>query len=160
MNTQLRKLRGVVSISLIWGILWAMVFWIIAIIIGIVDPDSIDPGEEPAIIALFGSVFGLVSGLVFGVVLALAESGRAVRDISLLRVVLWGILASAVFPVLVGKYNQVLVMCPIGAVVALVYLAITRKAGRGDSGQLGRLRDAFFLTPVRDTINPQEESSI
>ncbi|MEK7833455.1 MAG: hypothetical protein AAB401_20355 [Acidobacteriota bacterium] len=159
MNVQLRKLRGVISISLIWGIMWAVVFWIIAIIVGIVDPDSIDPGEEPVVIGLMGGAFGLVSGLVFGVLLALAESGRAIRDISLLRAVLWGVLASAVFPLLVGKYNQVLVMCPIGAVVALVYVAIARKAGHDDSGQSGRLRDAFFLTPVRDVVTPLGKTS-
>lgn len=158
MNVQLRKLRGVISISLIWGILWAVVFWIIAIIIGIVDPDSIDPGEEPAMIALFGSAFGAISGVAFGILLALAESGRAVRDISLLRAALWGILASAVFPVLVGKFNQVLVMCPIGAIVALTLAAIARKAGRGDSGQANRLRDALFLTPVRDAVAPLKET--
>ncbi len=157
MNVQLRKLRGVVSIGLIWGILWAIVFGIIATIIGIVDPDSIDPGEEPWVIGAMGGVFGVISGVIFGVVLALAESGRAIKNISLLRAVLWGILASAVFPLLVGKYNQVMVMCPIGAVVALFYVTITRQAGRGDSGQSNRLCDALFLTPVQDVVTPLKE---
>lgn len=158
MNTQLRKLRGVVSISLIWGILWVVVFGIIAIIVGIVDPDSIDPGEEPAIIGLMGGAFGLVAGIVFGILLAVAESGRAVRDISLLRAAMWGILGSAVFPLLAGKYDQVFVMCPIGLVVALTLIAITRKADSDGSRQLNVI-SAFLLTPVRDAVNPQQEPS-
>lgn len=160
MNTQLRKLRGVISISLIWGILWAVVFGIIATIIGIVDPDSIDPGEEPVIIALMGGAFGAVSGVAFGILLALAESGRDIRNFSLLRAALWGMLSAAVFPLLAGKYNQVLVMCPIGIVVALTLAAISRKAERRH-GQPNGLRDAFFacfLTPIRDVINPRKEA--
>lgn len=159
MNTQLRKLRGVIGISLIWGILWAVVFGIIATIVGIVDPDSIDPGEEPAIIALMGGAFGAVSGIVYGVALALAESGQSVRNISFLRAALWGMLSSAVFPVLAGKYDQVLVMCPIGVIVALTLATITRKADQAKPGQSNCLRNAFFalfLTPVRDAINPHK----
>ncbi|MBS1787918.1 MAG: hypothetical protein JST85_09365 [Acidobacteria bacterium] len=161
MSTQLRKLRGVVGISLIWGILWAVIFGVLATIIGIVDPDSIDPGEEPAIIGLMGGVFGLVSGVVFGALLAVAENGREFRNFSLLRAALWGMLSSAVFPLLVGKYNQVFVMCPIGIVVALTLAAITRRAGRDESGRSSGLRDllfACFLTPVRDVITSRKEA--
>lgn len=74
MNTQLKKLRGVISISLIEGVLWTMVFGVLAIIIGIVDPDSIDLGEEPAVIAAMGGVFGLVAGAAFGVSCAMRSS--------------------------------------------------------------------------------------
>lgn len=157
MNVQLRKLRGVISLSLIWGIMWVMVFAALLLVIGFIDPGDIDEGEG-WLILIIGCQIGLVSGVIFGVLLAFAESGRAIKDISLLRAALWGILASAVFPLLAGKYDQVFVMCPIGAVVALVYLAITRKAGRDDSGQSGRLRDMFFLTPVRDAVAPLKET--
>ncbi len=159
MNIQLRKLRGVISISLTWGIVWTVIFAVIATIIGIVEPDSIDPGEEPVIIGLMGGAFGLVSGLVFGILLALAESGRVIRDLSLTRAAMWGILASAVFPLLAGKYDQVLVMCPIGAVVAVGLIAIIRKAESDDSGRPNLLRNSFFacfLKPVQDAVSPQK----
>lgn len=161
MSIQLRKLRGVIGISLTWGIVWAMIFTIIATIIGIVDPDSIDPGEEPAMIGAMGGAFGLVSGGVFGTLLAIAESGRAIRNLSLIRAAMWGTIGSALFPLLAGKYDQVFVMCPIGAVVAVTLIAIIRKAERDDSGQSNPLRDfisAFLLTPVRDTVNPRQKT--
>lgn len=162
MSIQLRKLRGVIGISLTWGIAWAMILAIIATIIGIVDPDSIDPGEEPAMIGAMGGAFGLVSGVVFGTLLTIAENGRAIRNLSLIRAAMWGIIGSAVFPLLAGKYDQVLVMCPIGAVVAVALIAIIRKAEHDDSRQPNRLRDVFFacvLTPVRDAVNPSEKPS-
>lgn len=161
MSIQLRKLRGVIGISLIWGILWATVFAVIVTIIGIVDPDSIDPGEEPAIIAAMGGAIGIVSGVIFGILLAVAESGRELSNFSLLRPALWGMLSSAMFPLLAGKYEQVFVMCPIGIVVALALVVIARKAERVASTQQNLLRDAFlacFLTPVRDVINPSDRT--
>ncbi|MFN0112176.1 MAG: hypothetical protein ACKVZH_25225 [Blastocatellia bacterium] len=156
MNVQLRKLRGVVSIGLTWGIVWTVIFAIIATIIGIVDPDSIDTGEEPAIIGLMGGAFGLVAGVVFGALLAVAESGRAIRNLSLPRAAIWGVLGSAVFPLLAGKYNQVLVMCPIGAVVAVALIAAIRNAEPDDSSQSNALF-AFLLTPVQDAISQQNK---
>lgn len=158
MSIPLRKLRGVISISLIWGILWAIVFGIIATLIGIVDPNSIDPGEDPMIIALMGGAFGAVSGVFFGILLALAESGRTIHDFSLLRAVLWGMLSSVVFPLLAGKYALVFVMCPIGILVALALVAIIRKSERNadQANWLCAAVFACFLTPIRDVINSRK----
>ncbi len=55
------------GIGLTWGILWAAAFVAIGQVIGILDPDSIDEGEDPILIGAIGAVIGLVSGVAFGV---------------------------------------------------------------------------------------------
>ena len=47
MKRLLRKLRGAIGVGLTWGVLWALIAFALGVIIGVVDPDSIDPGEEP-----------------------------------------------------------------------------------------------------------------
>lgn len=159
MNVQLRKLRGVLSIALIWGALWAAIFAALAIVIGIVSPHVIDEGEGPVRVGTILGGVGIVAGIAFGILLSIAESERPIRDIGLGRAAMWGVLASAVFPLLTGREDQVFILCPVGAILAMTGVAIARKAERSDS--TNRLRDvpfAFVLASVRDTVNPPTES--
>ncbi|HEU4386805.1 MAG TPA: hypothetical protein VFV34_03340, partial [Blastocatellia bacterium] len=61
--------------------------------IGVVDPDSIGPGEGRAAITVVGSM-GLLSGVVFAILLVLSERDRAALDVSPLRGALWGFLGT------------------------------------------------------------------
>jgi len=56
--------------------------------------------SEPSLIFMMWTIgqVGLVSGAFLGVLLAFGESGKAVEQISLMRVTLWGALSAAVFP--------------------------------------------------------------
>ena len=45
-----------------WSVAWAAIFALLGVIIGVVNPDSIDPGEEPLRIAWIGGVLGFISG--------------------------------------------------------------------------------------------------
>jgi hypothetical protein len=57
MKTLLRKLRGVMSIGLVWGILWAAIFAAITIVVWVVDPGDIDTGEGPIrVVAIGGTI--------------------------------------------------------------------------------------------------------
>ena len=51
MNKIIRSLHVVVGIGLTWGILWSALTITAGTIIGVIDPDSIDPGEEPIVLA-------------------------------------------------------------------------------------------------------------
>jgi len=162
MNTLFRKLRGVMGIGLTWGILWAAIFAALVLVVGVIDPDSIDPGEGPIEVSAIGGFVGLVSGVFFGILLSFAESGKAILDLWLRRAALWGILGSAAFPLLTGREDQVFILCPIGAVIAMASVAIARKATLHDSEQPKRLLDVIFgylLTCVRDAVNPPKELS-
>jgi len=150
MNVLLRKLRGVLSIGVSWGVLWAVIFAALGVVIGIVRPQDIDPGEEPPrIAAILGSV-GLLAGVIFGVLLSLAENARPVREIALSRVALWGIVASALFPLLTGRADQVFILCPLGAILAVAGIAIARKA---ELQNTRNIFSAYVLLSVRDAVN-------
>jgi hypothetical protein len=158
----LRKPRGVMGIGLIWGMAWAAIGAVLSTVVGVVDPDSIDPGEGPVRVGAILGMVGLVSGVAFGALMAIAESGRAILSISLRRAAMWGVLSSAAFPLLTQRQDQVLTLCHIGAAVALASVAIARNAARGDSKRPSRLRDilsACVLKFVRDTVDPPTESS-
>jgi hypothetical protein len=128
MRAFLRKCRGILGVAITWGAVWAAVFAVIAFVIGIIDPDSIDPGEGPLPVSGFGAVFGAVSGIVFGVLLALAERRKTLKDLSLIRAALWGAVATAVYPLLTPGDNGVLVVaCPIGAALAAGLVAVAKK---------------------------------
>ena len=132
MNRLLRRLRGVLGTGLTWGILWAAIVYTIGVVIGVVDPDSIDPGESPVIMGAITGVVGLVSGVAFSLLLSLAESRRTIRDLSLWRVAMWGVLGSAVFPLMSGRPQMLLILCSLGAASATASIALARK---------GELRD-------------------
>src|SRR5687767_5144720 len=105
MTNLLRKLRGMLGMGITWAVGWAMVMFLIGTIIGIVDPDSIDPGEEPWRMAGVIAVVGFLSGTAFAAILASAERRRKIRDLSVLRSAFWGALGGAVLP-LVTSMND------------------------------------------------------
>ena len=128
MRAFLRKCRGILGVALTWGTLWGAVFAGIAFVVGAIDPDSIDPGETPLRIAGIGAVFGAVSGIIFGVLLSVFERRRTLRELSLVRVALWGAVATAVYPLLTPVDNRMLVIvCPIGAALAAGLVAFAKR---------------------------------
>jgi len=158
MSVYIRKLRGVIGVALIWVPLWVVLFFatVGSIIAALGGGSDVGPFRMVAIIGWVG----LVSGGIFAFLMSFAENGRAIRNISLARAALWGILGSAVFPILTQRADQVFWTCPFGAVVAMALVAIARKAERCEPKRPMRLRDVFFacvLTPVRDAVNPAKE---
>lgn len=93
------------------------------------QPDSSQPGHAVLFnVSPIGANIGLVSGILFATLLTFAERGRAIPSIPLGRAALWGALASAVFPLVTGREDQVFVICPIGAALAAASVAMARKA--------------------------------
>ncbi len=128
MSKILRSLRGLLGIGLTWGIVWAAVMIAVGMITEVVDPDSIDPGEEPIVLGAMVGLVGFISGLVFDGLLSIAERQKTISDLSLSRVAMWGILVSAAFPLLAGKdIRMMLFLGPLGAVSALASVALARR---------------------------------
>jgi hypothetical protein len=124
----------VLGIGLSWGILWLSFWGIVGLVIGVVDPDSIDPGEEWLIVAVFGPM-GLFSGIVLGILLSIAERGRTLLDHSVMRVAGWGTLASAIVQSahlghgdrgLAANIKMALLFSAIGGIVTIVWLLTAR----------------------------------
>jgi len=142
MKALLRKARGVLAVALTWGVLWWAIGMIVGLVIGVVDPDSIDPGEEPLVVGWIIGLVGFLSGLAFGLLLSLAEHRKTILDLSLPRVALWGILGAAAPLLLTGMPDgMVVVTCPLGAVFAAASIAIARR-GELRGGEPTALLDA------------------
>jgi len=140
MGAFLRKCRGVLGIGVTWGAVWAAIFAALGLIIGLIDPDSIDPGEGPIRVAGIGAVFGFVSGAAFAVLVSLTEGRKAIRDLSLSRAALWGVLGTAAFPLLTPVDNGILLfVCPIGAALAAASGAVAKQGDLGASPEQPKL---------------------
>src|SRR5262245_65683055 len=112
----LRKTLEVLALGILWGIAWAAIFAVLSIVVGIVRPANIDSGEGPLPLGAFGALVGFVSGVVFALVLAWTEQGRPIASLPPWRAAIIGAMASAVFPLLAGMPDQVLVFAPLRAV--------------------------------------------
>ena len=126
----LRKLRGILGTGLTWGAAWAAFFGALGLVISVVDPASIDPGEAPLMLAVFGGGFGLIAGTAFGLLLSFAEGRRRLIELTPGRAAIWGALAAATIPLLKSNIDQVILFCPIGAAVAAATVAIARRSER------------------------------
>ena len=132
MKPGIRKLLAALNIGIAWGAAWAALFALLSIVIGIVDPDSIDAGEGPVRIGGIGLVVGFMSGATFASILAFAENRKSIRDISLLRAALWGAVAGAALPLLTTMPNSVLAnTIPISAALAVGSMALARRSLTG-----------------------------
>jgi hypothetical protein len=132
LNRLLRKVRGALGIGLTWGVLWAAIAIVTGLIIGVVDPDSIDPGEGPLVAGRIIGFVGFVSGVAFSLLLSLAEQRRkSILDLSLIRVALWGAVGAAAPLLVTGMPDGMVVFTsPLGAAFASASVAIARRAER------------------------------
>jgi hypothetical protein len=118
------------------------------------------PNDEPTFMFMMWTIgqVGLVSGAFFGVLLAFGENGKAVEQISLMRVALWGALSAAVFPVMTGRANQLFWTCSFGVIVAVAMVAMARRAALSRLDRWPSLLRVCALLPVKDAVNPRQGS--
>jgi hypothetical protein len=128
MNPLLRKLRGVIGTGLAWGAAWAAVMAVAGLVIGILRPEEIGPGEGAIAVGAIMAQVGFFSGIGFGILLAVAERRRTILDLSPGRAAMWGIVAAAAFPLLTGRADAAFVLAPLGAACAAASVAIARRA--------------------------------
>ena len=132
-----RTLRRVLGIGLAWGLVWLAFWTIIAALIAVFNPDSIDPGEELMVLVIFGPM-GLFTGIAFGILRSVYGGDRRVVDISIVHVIAWGILATAIIQVpylghgdqgLAANIMMALLFSAAGGVVTILWL-MTARIGR------------------------------
>ena len=102
MKKLLQKLRGLLGVGLTWGALWAGIGAVIGLVVGMVSPELWRYANPILEWAVGMGAYGFVSGVGFGSLLSLGEGRKTLRDLSLPRVAIWGILGSAVVPILFG----------------------------------------------------------
>ncbi len=136
MRQFLKRLRGMLRMGVAWALVWAAVLFAIGLVIGVVDPDSIDPGEEPHRIAGIGAMVGFIMGAGFGGVLALTERRKTIRDLSVWRAAVWGGLVPAALTLLTPLNNDMMfLLCPISAALAAACIAIAKRGERKSAAE-------------------------
>ena len=123
-----RWLRGALSIGVTWGTLWVIIGVIVGTTIYLIDPADIEPGEGPAKALPILAAVGLLSGFGFATLLSLAEGRRSLRDLSMVRVAVWGALGSAAIPFVMGADASMgWLTGSLGAIFAAGSLALARR---------------------------------
>jgi hypothetical protein len=131
MREFLRRCRWVLRMGLTWAVVWAAIFLALGVTIGIIDPDSIDPGEEPYRFAWIGATVGFVGGAAFGLLISVAEGRKKLLNLSLARAGLWGAIASSLFPLLTQVNDSMIIfMAPIGAALGAASVGAAKRAER------------------------------
>jgi hypothetical protein len=140
MRSWLRRIRGALSLGLLWGVVWAGVMAITVAIVRAVDPASVDPGEGPLRAAAIGGIFGVIAGTLFALMFAVAERRRTIADLSVWRAAVWGMLAAAAMPLLTAVDNRLLIIvCPVGGAIAAGTVALAKRASLGAPNEPPRL---------------------
>ena len=147
MKRWLKRVRAAVTMGLLWAVPWAVV----AVLIGmVVDPD----GSMDEMWPLIGAYPGFLGGVLFSIVLAVAERHRNLSELSVRRFGAWGAvagLAIGVVPFMLGTPSAEVNVARLATVVigsftlmsaasAAGSLALARKAERRE--MLGAGADA------------------
>jgi hypothetical protein len=152
---------GVIGIGLIWAPLWIVMFFVLFIIISVLVNTGGGSDVGPLTAILIMGWIGFVSGAIFSIIFSFAEKGKAIQNLSLARAGLWGIIGSAVFPVLTQRADQLFWTCPFGAVIAIILVLLARKAsisGKKDKTILYGFFLFFVLMFVRNVVNPSTDN--
>lgn len=106
MNEWIRKLRGLAGMGLTWGALWGGIGAAVGAVLGVLSPELWAVGNPVFDWAVGMGLYGLVSGVGFGKLLSFIEGRKTLRELSLPRVALWGVLGSAAVPLLFGAIGM------------------------------------------------------
>jgi hypothetical protein len=125
----LRRIRGAVGMGLTWAVVWA----VIAVLIGlIVDPDGSMDEMWPAI----GAYPGFLGGVLFSAVLAVAARRRRLEELSISRVAAWGAAAGLLVGVLPFTVGEPTSDRPVWILASVVIGTITLLSAGSAAGSL------------------------
>lgn len=105
MNEVLRKVRGLLGLGVSWGALWAVIGGVIGVLVGFMTDAWL--WYNPILEWGLGmGLYGFVSGVGFGKLLAFVEGRKRLGELSLPRIAVWGVLGSALVPLVFGALGM------------------------------------------------------
>jgi len=131
----MQSVRRILGAGVTWALLWLVFFGSIGGIIGVVDPDSIDPGEPQGLVLVFG-LMGFLTGIIFGAYAAYTDRGAPLSSLSFSRTVVRGIIATAIVQIgflghgdqgLAANALMALAFCVAGGVIAAAWWLLARR---------------------------------
>jgi hypothetical protein len=142
MRKWLRRIRAAVTMGLLWAVPWAA----IALLIGmVVDPDE----SMDEMWFLIGADPGFLGGVIFSIVLAVAERRRSLSELSVKRFGVWGAAAGlvvGVLPFLLGTPSPDVDVARLATIVIGSFTAMSAASAAGSlalarRGEKGELLD-------------------
>ena len=133
--TSALMIRRMLQIGIAWAVAWAIAAILLIVVIGVVDPDSIDPGEGPlGAVMIFGPM-GALSGIAFAVLWSI----RGRRDDSIghpiVRAAVVGFVSSFIGQLaflghgdqgFVANIQLALLFSAFGSIVAIAWFVVSR----------------------------------
>jgi len=130
-----RVLLSVMMAAVVWSAAYTAVFLGMAAVVGVLRPQDIDPGEGPAVISSTGLGVGFLSGALFDALASLVRPHGPRRALPRWGAAAAGALAASAWPLLTRVDDRmVMLLCPLGAVCAIVTSAIARSFERPATG--------------------------
>ena len=127
MKKWLRRIRAAVIMGLLWAVPWAVV----AVLIGwVVDPDE----SMDEMWWVIGAYPGFLGGVLFSIVLSVAERHRSLSELSVRRFGAWGAAAGlviGVLPFLLGTPNPNINVARLATIVIGSFTAMSAVSAAG-----------------------------
>ena len=127
MKKWLRRIRAAVTMGLLWAVPWAVV----AVLIGwVVDPDE----SMDEMWWVIGAYPGFLGGVLFSIVLSVAERHRSLSELSVRRFGAWGAAAGlviGVLPFLLGTPNPNINVARLATIVIGSFTAMSAVSAAG-----------------------------
>jgi hypothetical protein len=98
----LRRLRGIATTALLWGIAWAVILGSIGALATLILRVRVGPGTAFYQGCLAGLFWGVASGALFASALMLAEQTRGFEGLTRLRGLVWGTVSGLWVPMILG----------------------------------------------------------
>ena len=127
-------IRRILVIALTWDVVWSLFALCFGVVLGVMDPESIAPGEAADALLILGSM-GALSGLAFASLSSLGRWGATPSDLSFVRAVANGVLGTAIVQIaylnhgdagLLANVKMALVFCAFGGVITAAWVAAVR----------------------------------
>ena len=137
-----RRVRG----ALVMGVMWALVWAPVALLLGIlvIDPDNSMDEMWPVV----GALPGFVGGVVFSIVLAIAARRRRFDELSVPRFAAWGALAGFIvgmLPFVLGTPTSAVPLWQLALAIvgSITLLCAASAAGSLALARMGERREAM-----------------
>jgi hypothetical protein len=135
MKKWLRRIRAAVTMGLLWALPWA----IVAVLIGwVVDPDE----SMDEMWWVIGAYPGFLGGVLFSIVLSIAERHRTLGELSIRRFGAWGAVAGLVIGVLPFMLGTPSAEIDVARLATVVIGSITLMSAVSAAGSLALARRA------------------
>lgn len=158
-----RLLRGIVSTALAWGFAWAVLGATFTLVTGLVNAFDVPMrayASVAPISALFYGTVGIWAGGIFAITMAISERRHIFTELRMSRVVTWGVLGGASYPLvgwviskltsqeIGGLATALAVTATFGALSAWAMLRLARRSADPEPSQLGAGSVESWTAPV------------